>query len=514
MLLVLLQFALGKTAYFGQTVLFTLYMLWASLLIMLARALREKLGMPLLFTVLAAFLLLGSELSALAGILQHYRWHTFLDPIITAKNGVAIYGNMAQPNHFANYVAMGLVSLGLLRPKMKHWQVLLLAIPLLFVMVLSGSRSSWLYMLSMTVMAFLWQRRDKSCKHLLNYSLLLLLGFGLMHWVVQIPWLAGASGSVTAMQRLLGGDGTGSVRLYLWHESWLIFAQFPLLGAGFGQYGLQHFQLGPVLQSINISGLYNNAHNLFMHVAAEMGLSGLIILVGALVMWLWQGIKAPLSLYHWWGYTVLLVLGVHSMLEYPLWYTYFMGIAAILLGALESATYRLELRVLGRLSVAAMLLLGVITLAQLHYNYRGLERILTSRLPTIEDNGFAQRMRDALLEVQSNPVLQPYAELFMSNWIEVSPEELENKLALNERTMKFVPINSSVYRSASLLALAGKQSEAQLQIERAIWSYPADFPAQGRALSILAQKDPEHFKALLEFAINKNQEYLHAVSSK
>jgi hypothetical protein len=191
-----------------------------------------------------------------------------------------------------------------------------------------------------------------------------------------------------------------------------------------------------------------------------------------------------------------------------------MGIAAILLGALESATYRLELRVLGRLSVAAMLLLGVITLAQLHYNYRGLERILTSRLPTIEDNGFAQRMRDALLEVQSNPVLQPYAELFMSNWIEVSPEELENKLALNERTMKFVPINSSVYRSASLLALAGKQSEAQLQIERAIWSYPADFPAQGRALSILAQKDPEHFKALLEFAINKNQEYLHAVSSK
>jgi O-antigen ligase len=513
-LLVLLQYVLGKTTYFDQTLLFALYMLWATLLIMLGHALREKFGLAVLATVLAAFLVLGTELNALAGILQHYRWHTFLDSVITSKNGPAIYGNMAQPNHYANYITMGLVSLGMLRLRLRSWQVVLLAVPLLFVLVLSGSRSSWLYLLSMAVMAFLWQRREQSSRHLLHYTLLLLLGFGLMHWVVQIPWLAGASGSLTTMQRLFAGDSSGSIRLYLWHESWLIFSHFPIFGAGLGQFAWQHFQMGPLLHATNISGLYNNAHNLLMQLAAEMGLAGLLILFSTLGMWLWQGVRAQLTIYHWWGYTVLLVLGIHSMLEYPLWYAYFMGIAAILLGMLDRSTYRLELRGLGRLSVAAILLLGLISLAQLQQGYQRLERVLISRPNYAGDKNFAQRIREGLVEVHRTPILQPYAELFMNNWIEVNADELDNKLALNERAMKFVPIGTVVYRRAWLLALADKQDEARVQVERAIWSYPADFPAQQKELDALAQKDPEHFSALLEFAIKKNKEYLSAVSTK
>lgn len=514
MLLVLLQYVVGKTAYFDQTLLFALYMLWATLLMMLGHALREKLGVAVMVTVLASFMLLGTELGALAGILQHYRWHTFLDAVITSKNGVAVYGNMAQPNHYANYIAMGLVSLGLLRLQLRSWQVALLAAPLLFVLVLSGSRSSWLYLLSMAGMAFLWQRREHSSRQLLNYSLLLLLGFGLMHWVVQIPWLSGASGSVTTMQRLAAEDGSGSIRLYLWHESWLIFSQFPILGAGLGQFAWQHFQMGPLLQAGNISGLYNNAHNLVMQLAAEMGVAGLVIVFGTLGMWLWRGRRTQLTMYSWWGYTVLLVLGIHSMLEYPLWYAYFMGIAAILLGMLDRGTYRLELRGLGRLSVTAILLLGIVSLVQFQHGYQRLERALASRPKSAEDANFTQRMRDGLIDVHGTPLLQPYAELFMSNWIEVSADELDNKLALNERAMKFVPISSVVYRRAWLLALAGRQDEASIQVERAIWSYPADFPVQQKELNALAQKDPEHFSALLEFAIKKNKEYLSAVSTK
>ena len=513
LLLGLLQFLLGKTTYFDQTLLFTLYMLWAVLLIMLGRELRVRFGWPVLARTLAVFLLLGTELSALAGILQHYRWHTFLDSVITAKINVAVYGNMAQPNHYANYIAMGLVSLGLLRPQLRTWQTVLLGLPLLFVMVLSGSRSSWLYLLSMVVLAYLWQRRDKSCSHLLSYTLLLLPGFGLMHLVVQIPWLAGAS-NVTTMQRLFAADSSGSIRLYLWQESWLIFKQFPLLGAGFGQFAWQHFQLGPLLQAANISGLYNNAHNLLMHLAAEMGLSGLFILFVTLGMWLWQGVKAQLSVFHWWGYAVLLVLGIHSMLEYPLWYAYFLGIAAILLGALDYGSYRLELRWLGRLSVASILLLGVLSLVQLQHGYQRLERALAERPKSAGDDGYSRRMREGVIEVHGYALLQPYAELFMNNWIDINGDELDKKIALNERTMKFVPVANVVYRRAWLLAQADQQEEARVQVMQAIWSYPLDFPAQRKELSALAQKDPARFSALLEFAIKKNEEYLSAVSTK
>jgi O-antigen ligase len=489
-------------------------MMWIALLMMLGRVLREQLGVAAMFMALAAFLLLGAELSALGGILQHYRWHTFLDRVVTSKTGIAIYGNLAQPNHYANYITLGLVSLGLLRAHLRSWQMLLLTLPLLFVLVLSGSRSSWLYLLGMMVLAFLWQRKDKSCKYLLYYSMLLLLGFGLMHWVAQVPWLNGASGSVTTMQRMTAGDTNGSIRLYLWHEAWLIFSMFPVLGAGLGQFAWQHFQLGPVLQATNINGLYNNAHNLLMQLAAEMGLAGVLIVSGTLGMWAWQSARAQLTVFHWWGYAVLLVIGIHSMLEYPLWYAYFIGITAILLGALDSSSYRLGLRGLGRVSVGLILLLGLLSLVQFQNGYQRLERAITLRPTSAEDSTYTKRLQEELIAVQGMPLLKPYAELFMNNWAAVSVENIDEKLALNERALKFIPLATLAYRRALLLALSGKPVESQLQIERAIWSYPGNFPEQREELSALALKDPKHFSALLEFAIKKNEEYQDAVSAK
>ena len=514
MLLVLLQYLLGKITYFDQALLFTLYMLWATLLMMLGKALRDQLGLPVLATVLAVFLLLGAELNAMLGILQHYRWHTFLDPVVTAKNGIAVYGNMAQPNHYANYIMLGLISLGLLRMHMRNWQAVLLALPLLFVLVLSGSRSSWFYMLSLTALAALWQHRDKSCKHLLYYGLVLLLGFGLMHWVVHLSWFSGTSGSITTMQRMLAGDTNGSVRLYLWHESWLIFTQFPLLGTGLGQFAWQHFQLGPLLHATNITGLYNNAHNLFIQIAVELGLGGLMILLGTLGLWVWQSIKLQMTHYHWWIYAVLSVLFIHSMLEYPLWYAYFMGVAAFLLGAMDHRSYRLELRKIGRLSLASILALGFISMFQWQLGYQRLEGVLSIRAHSATDNTVAIRMRDSLVRLYGIVLLQPYIELFLNNWIVINAEELDKKTAFNESSAKFIPISNVVYRMAWLQALANKQAEARLQVERAIWAYPADFATQRDELSALAQKDPEHFAALLEFAIKKNEEYVNAVSAK
>jgi len=514
MLLALLQYFLGRTTYFEQTVLYALYMLWAALLMMSAYGLRENLGLPLMATILATFLLLGAELNALVGILQHYRWHTFLDSVVTAKNNIAVYGNLAQPNHYASYITMGLVSLGLLRTHLRWWQVAALALPLLFVLVLSGSRSSWLYLIGMVVLAYWWQRRDKSCKPLLVYTLLLLLGFGLMHWLVQLPWLAGATGSVTTMQRMMAGDTSGSIRLYLWHESWLIFTQFPLLGAGLGQFAWQHFQLAPLLHNTQIAGLYNNAHNLLIQLAVEMGLAGLSIVLGSLGFWLWQIRRAQLTIYHWWGYAVLTVLGIHSMLEYPLWYAYFIGVAAILLGMLDSATYRLELHKMGRLSVASILVLGLVSLLQWHQGYQRLERAMAIRPQSALDTEYANRMRDELLQLQGIVLLQPYAELFLNSWINITDEHLEQNIALNERAVKFIPISNVVYRRALLLAQANRLGEAALQMERTIWAYPAEFPARKLELDLLAQKDPEHFAALLKFAIQKNEEYLNALPAK
>ncbi|MDP2143776.1 MAG: Wzy polymerase domain-containing protein [Gallionella sp.] len=517
----LLQLALGKMAYFDQALLYTLYLLFAALLMMLGAWLRDIFGFARLAQVLAICLLIGAEISAAIGVLQHFRWHTPFDSVIVAKVSSDVFGNLAQRNHFADYIALGLISLGLLFQQhgLKGRYAALLALPLLLAMTLSGSRSTWLYLLLMSALAAWWGWRDAAQRPLLRYSLSLLAGFGAMHMVVQLPFMAGAGSSVDTMQRMFGEDASGGIRLYLWRESWLIFGQSPWMGVGFGQFAWHHLQMLPVLQPGNIQGLYNNAHNLVFQLAVETGISGLLLLFVSLGMWLNGLRRAPRDAAHWWGYAALGVLAIHSLLEYPLWYTYFVAVASILLGALDETRYRLQLRSVGRLSVAAMLLLGLLTLLQLRTSYVQLEQVLRMRpaastssgQASAADSGVFERMRDGLVAIHGGSLLSPYAELFMSSMIEIGEDRKRDKLELNTRVMRFVPIGHVVYRQSLLLALNDMPQQAQTVLEQALWSYPGEFAATRKRLTELAEKEPGRYAALLEFALQKEQEYASAV---
>ncbi len=510
---VLLQWGLGKMVYFDQALLYILYLLFAALLMLLGARLRECFGMPRLAQVLSVFLLVGAGISALIGMLQHFGWHTPLDAVVVVKTSSGMFGNLAQPNHFANYIALGLVSLGLLyqQQRLKAGYVVALAAPLLLVLTLSGSRSSWLYLAMMSGLAWWWGRRDAALQPLLRYALLLLAGFGLMHLFVQLPFMEGASARTDTMQRLFGDAAGGGIRLYLWREAGLMFLQSPWLGVGFGQFAWHHFQLVPVLQPVNITGLYNNAHNVVFQLAAEAGLAGLLALFGALGVWLYGLRRMPMDAAHWWGSAALGVLAIHSLLEYPLWYTYFVAVAALLLGMLDQTRYQLELRNIGRLSVMAVLLLGVLTLLQLRSGYRQLEGVLQIRAVSATDQVAFERTRDELVDIHRGSLLSPYAELFMSLLIEVKDEHLKEKLELNTRVMRFVPTGRVVYRQAMLLALAGRQEEARAMLEQALWSYPENFAGARRQIAELAEKGNGQFSSLLEFALQKEQEYRGAV---
>ena len=124
-------------------------------------------------------------------------------------------------------------------------------------------------------------------------------------------------------------------------------------------------------------GFNDHAHNLFLNVIAEFGLVGLAVLLAGTIPWLLSLWHQPRTPAMWWLLALIAVLAIHSLLEYPLWYTFFLGVAAIVLGACEVRT--LELRDvagrLGRLRLAlvAMLLLGWFVLLQVVRDYSVLE---------------------------------------------------------------------------------------------------------------------------------------------
>jgi len=533
-LIAMFQYVLGYAVYQERVVLFVLYLLWSALLMVLARNLRDELGLQTVTTVLAGFVLAGAELSALIGLMQHYSWGAVFGDLVMKKNSAVIAGNIAQPNHLANYLTLGLVSLGLLhnRWKLYWWKTTTLAVPLLFVLVLTGSRSPWLFMLGITAIAYLWQRSDKAKIHLLKYCMAVLIGFAAMHYVAQFPWLAGTHGNVTAAHRMAEEVGApqvgeavkaaatqGSIRLSIWREAWLIFKQNPILGAGFDQYPWQHFLLGPVLRDGTMTQLNDyveHAHNLIFHFAAVMGLTGLLALLVPLTRWVKQFYRASRSEYHWWGGAMLGILLIHSMLEYPLWYTFFLGVASVVLGMLDDTSYQLERAVkkgwIAQLVILTVLLSGLLVLSQTLMDYRKLIHLHEARSSRVLLVGSDQyfQIRNELIGMQAgNTLLKPYVETLLAGtgW-----DHLSDGRALNGRVMHNAPASEAVFREVWLLMREGRQAEARIQLERVIWTYPRDFPGFAKQLENLARmdSDPERYPALLNFARQIYADWRHA----
>jgi O-antigen ligase len=557
LLVLAIQLAVGKLPSMSQTTLNALYLLWIAGVMVLGQHLREKFGLEKLATLLAIFLLIGAELNALTGMSQHYAWRSIFMYITTAKIGPSLYGNMGQANHFADYLTLGLLSLCLLyvRHCLQAWVAILLSIPLLFSMVLSGSRGTWLYLLAATLLAFVWQRRDAMHKPLLRSCLAALLGFALMHIAVELPILAGASqtGSITTLQRLTAETSTqstasainaassnhtatvatndspnvvqklfaegssGRIRLRLWYESWLMLTQYPILGTGMGQYAWQHFQMLPQFRDTNVSNINNYAHNLILHTAAEMGVIGLIILLGTLLLWVRQARRATHSSTHWWGYALLMTMGIHALLEYPLAYTYFLVIAALVIGMLDDTHYRLKQGVAVRAGLSIGLLGGVLALVQMGQVYPKLAMLnLTIPPDSIRDGSYLQRVQLGRTEAhlrdlrQRYFMLRDYTEMTLG---ETDYDHLADNLALNERVLHFAPIPPVAFRQARLLAGSGQPAEARIAMERAIWSHPLQFAKFQAQLKTLADMDPDptRFPALLQFANDTYEDRQHVL---
>jgi hypothetical protein len=186
------------------------------------------------------------------------------------------------------------------------------------------------------------------------------------------------------------------------------------------------------------------------------------------------------------------------------------GVAAVILGVFDTTSYRLELRNIGRASVAMILVLGAVSLLQVFQGYKHLENGLGFRSMAAKDSSYLKRSQDELLAAHESPLLSSYAELFIASTMEVSDDHLQEKVDLNERALHFIPIGPVVYHQVWLLALSDKPAEAKKQLENAIWAYPADYMTARRELEDLASKDPAHFSPLLEFATQKYEEYRRA----
>lgn len=465
------QAVAGIAAYWQQHMLVALYLAWAALMMVLGSALRHEVGLEKLVPVVAWGVLASGAISAVIVGLQM----AGIEPVgwIFPHGRSGFSANLAQPNQLADLFGLSLASLLYLlaTDRLGRISSALLALAMLVALALTGARSGWLYVVALVMLTVFFRRRNPENipEMLLPASLVLIAVFAALQWLIPILHIGGVP--MMPSERIVALAQGESIRLQLLEVAWRTFSASPLLGAGIGQFAWHDFMLADTVK--HTAGMATHAHNLIAHLLAETGLAGTLVVLAGVGFWLlFQARRAAFSMERWWLLALLGVLFIHSMLEYPLWYAYFLGLAALLLGMGEEKT--LQCRVdSGPVVVAALVAFGALSLVNLGANERKLEHWFavgkTGKLGDAQLEAFAQDVSS----VRRKSLLAPYADTATAIVLQLNRQEVGAKLAVTQQATRYSPTSTLVYKQAALLALGGQRSEALAQLHRALARHPA-----------------------------------------
>lgn len=165
--------------------------------------------------------------------------------------------------------------------------------------------------------------------------------FGLYVVVATLGYKFGSGlGSVyLSIQNSTGIDrlmATGSeLRAILWERAWLAFSSSPITGIGYNNYlwyGWENIEKLAWFENAN------HAHNVILQIAAELGIIGLITLVGVVIVLCRQLLlffQKKLTAQDLFLCILLAVFVAYSFSEFPLWYPFFAFPFVVFVGLLD-----------------------------------------------------------------------------------------------------------------------------------------------------------------------------------
>ncbi|WP_292413120.1 MULTISPECIES: PglL family O-oligosaccharyltransferase [unclassified Methylophaga] len=468
LVIVAIQYKLGLFNYWQQSFLVCLYLLWASLLITLGAQLKHLLTLEKLIPTLAWALVVGGLISAVIVTLQYLGWDD--SPLILRYKSGGFAANLGQVNHLATYMALALGSLLYLylSQRINFWALAITAIVFLMVLALTGQRMSWLYVILLSVGGWLIARKSTQWQiHFISSRLLWLIPVFILVQLV-LPLFSADMPAMPA-ERVAENVKGESIRLLLIQQAWEMFIHHPLWGIGWGQFGWHNFEMTESYPGLN--GYADHAHNMLLHLLAETGIFGGLILLSGIIFWFWQQRGVVISAERWWLYAILAVFAVHSLLEYPLWYAYFLGLAAIVTGISSERNITLKLN-LGIVVSAALLLFSLFMLSNTFMQYSKVENWYTKGRMGLFNNDQAVPLLYEMAETRDKSLFAPYLDLVIIRALPDTQEVLPDKLAMNTQLMKYLPGEEEVYNQVTLLALSDQPEAASHQLDLAMRHYP------------------------------------------
>ena len=290
---------------------------------------------------LAAGLAVAAAAASVIGLVQYFVGDAGLAPWIPASVPGQAGGSLRQRNQQASLLSLGLWALvwwtmhrGRLPaaagarttvPLPVHISpfaggvlVVVAVVWMALAQAATASRTGAVQWLLIVALAAWWRRSGHGPS--LRLALAALAVFVVAAWgLPELLWKIEGVRADALFRRFAGDSQSCTSRRVLWSNLFTLIGQKPWLGWGWGELDYAHYIT--LFPGERFCVLLDNAHNLPLHLAVELGLPAAAALCGGALAWVlasrpWREAEPARQLA--WG--VLAIVGLHSMLEYPLWY--------------------------------------------------------------------------------------------------------------------------------------------------------------------------------------------------
>lgn len=326
------QYFLGIGLFAGDALLASLYLCALGIAIWLGFSYANPAmsPQPALDSVFFA-LWIAALTSAAIGLLQ---WLNLQDVLqmyaVQTDSGDRAMGNLGQPNQLATLLLMGMAALAWTfeRNRIGNLGLGVGTAFLTLVLVFTQSRAG---MLSVLVVAIflIWKNNGTSAK--------------LPPWAV-IVWLLAYGAAILLLPSLFElllmegnrsmNPGVDAARITIWKQMLSGISQSPWLGYGWNETPTAH-----AAGSLAVPGslTYTNAHNIVLDLLAWNGVPLGLLLTGACAYWFVSRMVRSTQSNAIYAMACLLPIAVHSMVEYPFAYSYFLLAAGVMVGIVEAS---------------------------------------------------------------------------------------------------------------------------------------------------------------------------------
>lgn len=477
------------------------YLLLAMLALLLGQGIRAAGLAGETINRIAWALSIAALLNTLAQLIQVVGRVSDVSPFVVPLLTCRPYGNTGQSNHAATLAWLGVASVLYLRgtqrlPAAASLPMLAL---LLISAALSASRMSWLLAATAAVVVALpaWPlagRRER-----IITGAMLLCGF-VAASVATAPVLQSLGATcMSGIDRLAERNEAGIVyRLDFWRQSIEVWKTSPWIGVGVYGFAPTVFAIENLDQA---HALDRYVHNLFFSVLAEFGIVGAAVLLLLLLLFvhrLWR-VRHELVASDALLLLILAVVGMHSLLEYPLWYTHFLILAALALGLLvrpewaASAAARPQ-----RLPIVIGSASLLIVAGFLFADYRLLDRVTWMEIYRREMQVPATpEVRQKIEEAASEVWLFGHkAELVAMLGAPIAADDLQASIEATDHMLRREVAWQLMGRRAALSILAGDEAAARWHLRRMLGFFSVKSEVVTEPLYWLAEHRPNEFTAL------------------